>query len=45
VRVTDHRASTIHWFERRSFALAIGRAERARLGIDRIVIIEEIDNS
>lgn len=41
VRVTKDGASTIHSFERQRYALAFAEEQRARLGIDRIVITEE----
>jgi hypothetical protein len=41
VRITDHSGSTIHTFERQSFAMAFAEEQRARLGVDRIVVIED----
>jgi len=41
VRVTRNGASTIHSFERQRPALAFAEQQRARLGIDRIVLTEE----
>jgi hypothetical protein len=40
VRVTDHGASTIHTFERQSFAMAFAEEQCARLNLDGIVITD-----